>query len=531
MKTKYIFASLLVASLAFTSCEDMDTLPEGSTITSSQKDQISEQDPSKIVARVNAIFAQFNQYMPNEGALGASRHNDIGFPSIMLFTDTNGNDIVSDNNGYNWTGNDLDYTDRSQTSLECQMVWNDLYSMIYAANNVIAGVDPKTEDSTEQFYLAQGLGARAFSYWILAQLYQFNYKGNEAKPCVPLITEENMEEAESKGCPRATVQTIYTQITTDITTAIDLLSKSKFKRSDKRYISLAVAYGISARVNLTMHEYAAAATAADNAIKAAASENLAPSGLTTANKPAFWSSDESNWMWGIIVSETDRVVTSGIVNWPSHMGSMSYGYANYSGGRQINKDLYSKIPADDVRKGWWLGADLKSKNLSEAQQAMITDYGYAAYTQVKFAPYKNELETSVNANDIVLMRVEEMYLIKAEGEAMSGKDGKTTLVNFIKKYRNPTYAPTESNIQEEVFQQRRIELWGEGLNWFDLMRLGKGVDRRGAGYPNSEMVFNIAANDNVLLWPIPEVELQSNQALSVADQNTPGNTPKPVEDK
>lgn len=38
-------------------------------------------------------------------------------------------------------------------------------------------------------------------------------------------------------------------------------------------------------------------------------------------------------MWGIIISETDRVVTSGIVNWISHMGSFNYGYANFSGGK------------------------------------------------------------------------------------------------------------------------------------------------------------------------------------------------------
>ncbi len=534
MKTKYIFASLLVASLTFAGCEDMDTLPEGSTVTSSQKEEIGQQDPTKIAARVNAIFAQFNQYMPNAGALNAERHNDIGYPSVMLFTDTNGNDVVSDNNGYNWAGSDLDYTDRSQTSLECQMVWNDMYSIVYASNNVISGIAPQVEDPTEQYYLAQGLGARAFAYWVMAQLYQFNYKGNETKPCVPLITEKNMEEAATKGCPRATVQDVYTQITTDLASAIDLLTKSKVKRTDKRYISLAVAYGLSARVNLTMHEYGAAATAADNAIKAAATEGLAPSKYTEKDNqkilaPAFWSSDEQNWMWGIIVSETDRVVTSGIVNWPSHMGSMSYGYANYSGGRQINKELYEAIPNSDARKGWWLGADLKSNNLTEDQQAMMTDYGYRAYTQVKFAPYKNELETSVNANDIPLMRIEEMYLIKAEGEAMSGQDGKTTLVNFVKNYRDPSYSPG-TDIQEEVFKQRRIELWGEGLNWFDLMRLNKGVDRRGAGYPNSEMIFKIEPTDNVLLWPIPEVELQSNQALSEADQNTPGNTPKPVAD-
>lgn len=534
MKTKYILASLLVSAVAFAGCEDMDTLPQGSTVTPPQKDEIAAQDPSKIEARVNAIFAQFNQYMPNEGALNAARHNDIGYPSVMLFTDSNGNDVVSDDNGYNWTGNSLDFSDRSQTSLECQMIWNDMYSIVYASNNVISGVDRATTNEMEKFYLAQGLSARAFSYWVMAQLYQFNYKGNESKPCVPLITEKNMKEAEMSGCARATVQEVYTQINADLTEAIELLTqaeKAKVARKDKRYISLAVAHGLSARVHLTMQDYAAAATAADNAIAAATKENIAPTNVETAKKPAFFSINEPNWMWGIVVSPTDRVVTSGIVNWPSHMGSMNYGYANFSGGRQINKELYDKIPETDARKGWWLGSDLKSKNLSAAQQSTMTGYGYGAYTQVKFAPDDNVLETSVNANDIVLMRIEEMYLIKAEAEAMSGKDGKSTLINFVKTYRNKDYTYNGSDIQEEVFMQRRIEFWGEGLNWFDLMRLKKGVDRRGGGYPNSTMVFNIPANDDIMLWPIPEAELQANQALSTADQNTPGNSPLPVDDK
>lgn len=534
MKTKYIFASLLLSSFAFTGCEDMDTLPEGNIVTSNQKDEIGKMDPTKVEARVNAIFAQFSLMTPNKGALQLERHNDFGYPSVMLFTDANGNDVVTDDNGYNWMGDELNYSDRSQTSLSCQIIWNDMYSIIYAANNVATEIAPDVSDATEQYFLSQGLSARAFSYWVLAQLYQFNYKGNESKPCVPLITEKNMEEAAENGCPRSTVQAVYTQITTDLTSAIDLLQKAEsgnVTRKDKRYISLAVAYGLQARVYLSMHEYAQAATAADNAIKAAADEGIVPAGMTDVNKPAFWTISEKNWMWGIIVNETDEIVDSGIVNWPSHMGSFNFGYANFSGGLQINKALYDQIPSTDVRKGWWLGGDLRSANLSAAQQAMITAYGYKAHTQVKFAPYNNVLETSINANDIPLMRVEEMYLIKAEAEAMSGKDGKKTLEDFILKYRNNKYVVTNSNIQEEVFMQRRIELWGEGLSWFDLMRLSKGVDRRKAGFPNDNMIFNIAPTDPVLLWPIPQAEIQANQALSAADQNPASTTPKPVEDK
>ena len=78
------------------------------------------------------------------------------------------------------------------------------------------------------------------------------------------------------------------------------------------------------------------------------------------------------------------------------------------------------------------------------------------------------------------MRVEEMYLIKAEGEAMSGATAaaKQTLNNFVRTYRDPAYASLATDakgIQDEIWMQRRVELWGEGLSYFDIMRLRKNL--------------------------------------------------------
>ena len=64
MKRKYIYALSALLYLGFTGCENLDTLPEGNTVTSSQKEQVASLDPKKAEAGVNAIFAQFNQYMP-----------------------------------------------------------------------------------------------------------------------------------------------------------------------------------------------------------------------------------------------------------------------------------------------------------------------------------------------------------------------------------------------------------------------------------------------------------------------------------
>lgn len=529
MKSKYLLLTLSAGvALGLSSCEDLDTYPMGSTITSEQKNEVVESLPERAEAGVTSIFAQFTQYAPNYDAFGGVRHNDLGYPTVMMSTDANGADVVMVGNGYNWAGSSLDYSDRSMTSLECQMVWNDMYKIIFNANNLLGSLGEPGEDPNLLFYKAQALSGRAFSYWVLAQLFQFNYKGNEDKPCVPVITEVNAAEASLNGAKRASVKEVYAQIKSDLDLAIDYLSKTDVSRRDRRYVDLATAYGLRARMNLSMHNYAEAAADATNAIE---KSDARPFSLDEAGLPAFWSVDEPNWMWGIVVAETDDVVMSGIVNWISHNGTFNYGYCMYSGGHQINKSLYNSIPQSDVRKSWWSDAEGNNARLTPAYQNVLKSF--APYTSCKFAPYKGYSDANIgidiNANDMPLMRIEEMYYIKAEGEAMS--TGNTaTLVDFVKKYRNPEYAISEANIQDEIYNQKRVEFWGEGLIWFDTMRLNKGVDRRGAGYAEPIFVYDIKPGDPLLLWPVPEAEIQANPSLSDADNNPSAPTPQPVPD-
>ena len=152
------------------------------------------------------------------------------------------------------------------------------------------------------------------------------------------------------------------------------------------------------------------------------------------------------------------------------------------------------------------------------------------YTNCKFAPYQNILNNDVNANDIPLMRIEEMYLILAEAQLMAGQDGKGTLEKFIQTYRDPAYTCTASDVQNEIYRHKRIELWGEGRIWFDVMRLNKGIDRRGAGYePNC--VLKISADDPIMLWRLPQTEINGNSALTDADNNAATAVPTAVADE
>lgn len=537
----YSVAAILLGVM-LAGCTKLDTEPTGSTITSKQKEEVIASNPDMISASVSGITAMFSVYCN----VLSDDHTDFGYPSIMLALDTRGTDLVGDDIGYNWFSRGLDLiSDRTFNYRETRIVWATLYNQIYAANQVVGVMDkaalaaiiddpektPTADESLSMFYLAQALAIRAFDYFNLAQIYQFTYKGHESDPCVPLILDTNANDAAANGCPRSTVQVVYDQIVEDLDLAIKFLGATQTKRADKRYVDEAVAYGLRARVRLVMQDYAGAAADAQAALDAT---DATPISKAEASKPGFIKMTEPNWMWGIAVAETDRVVTSGIINWPSHMGSLNYGYASVGAWRRISKKLYNSIPATDCRKGWFLDADSMSPNLSaEQQDYVINTAGCPGYTQVKFAPYKNELYSSTNANDIILMRVEELYLLLAEAKARNNDaaDAATDLKTFVSTYRDPSFdvAADKDAVIDAVILQRRIELWGEGHSYFDILRLDKGLDRRGAGF-DPKYVFNIAPDDPLLIFQIPKAEIEGNQALTDADNNPVGGTPEPVTD-
>lgn len=526
MNTIYNIAiTAIAAAFTLSSCIKLDTAPMGGTITSVQKEKVVANNPDMASASVNSISSMFNQLY--NGRPGYTRHNDYGFASLMLFMDSRGRDLVSPNIGYNWYQDCLTLVDDRITSEEVtQMFWNTMYNQIYSTNLVAGSIAEDTEDSLLKYYLAQALAVRAFDYFNLVQMYQFTYKGHEDAAGVPIILDTNAEKVATEGAPRSSVKEVYDQIKHDIDLAVTLLEGSDEKRPDNRFVSAAVAHGIRARINIVLQDWDAAAADAQAAID---SGEATPISIEEASKPGFKDMTEPDWLWGIFNAETDDIVETGICNFPSHMGSLNYGYASVGAWRSISKALYDAIPETDARKGWFLDADGFSVNLTEEQQEYVADAGCPAYTQVKFAPYKNELGTATNANDVPLMRVEEMYLILAEAQANGASgDAKSTLETFVKTYRDPSYS-VNGDVKDAVELQRRIELWGEGLSYFDILRYNKGLDRRGAGFPE-EFVFNIAADDPLLIYQIPNDEIQANPQINEADNNPAGGTPSPVPD-
>jgi hypothetical protein len=417
-------------------------------------------------------------------------------------------------------------------------MWSLFYKQIASANIVLASLDPETENPTARGFLGSALTVRAFDYFHLAQLFQFTYKGHETLKCVPIVTEKTSKEEVSNN-PRATVEAVYTLILDDLTRAIDYLDG--YKRIDKGYVDQSVAYGLRARVNLVMNNYADAAADADKALSLS---GAVPYTLAEASTPKLYDAADKNVLWANIISATNDLVVSGILNMPSHLCSFfTDGYVSVGAWKKINKPLFDKISASDIRKQWWLNESGQSNMVSDPiyddwRKTASGDGDFGAYTNVKFGADGGVegLYNLVPAQDWILMRAEELLLIRAEGLAMSGSEpqAKALLEKFVNENRMVSgsgySAPSDAaGLQDEIYLQRRIELWGEGFAFFDIMRLKKPVTRIENGvstYPDAHR-FNVPAESPILLWLVPKSEIEANKGITEEDNNEKVAPPKP----
>jgi hypothetical protein len=279
------------------------------------------------------------------------------------------------------------------------------------------------------------------------------------------------------------------------------------------------------------------ADAANDAAKALELSGATPYTRTEVSRPTFNTANARSVIWANLITPENDVVQTGIINWPSHLCSFSgNGYVSVGGTRSIAKPLYDQIPSMDVRKGWWLNENNESPLVEGSAyddwRGSMEAY-ILPYLNVKFGPYNDEPLNTSNAQDWILMRAEEMLLIRAEATAMGGNagTGKQILEDFVKTYRNASYtcpASDAQGIQDAVWMQRRIELWGEGFSFFDIMRLHKPIIRVGSTFA-SLFTFDIPADDPILLRLIPRTEIETNAAIKHPDDNNPiAPTPKPV---
>ncbi len=530
------YTVLAVSAVVLASCSDIDSLePQGGTLIAEQVKEINTAMPERADASFSGMYLKLGQ----PKGLGYSRPDDFGFIMMDFSNDLEGADMTLADNGYNWFSVCGEYTSRNANYYNPYLRYAAVYNEIALANTVITSFNITEDTDAEIIYkVAQAKAVRAFSYLHLAPYFQQNYQIAADKPCVPIVTEETTDFTNN---PRATVQEVYDLIVSDLTYAIEHLEG--YERPDKGKIDQNVAYGLRARAYLDMGKWAEAASDADKAM-----DGYTPATMEEISTPSFYNISDHNWIWGydMTVDQAQRYIYATSSAWVRSFSGDGYsaGTQNYA---RINTLLYNKIPSSDVRKNWWVDEDLYSplleaegvswdgKTGKDLANLKITNEKepFLPYTNVKFGMYTYGGTT--NEEDWPFMRVEEMILIKAEALYRNGdqNSAQAVLSDFVTNYRNPRYLvnATGREFLDEVWFQRRVELWGEGFSVSDIRRLNKPLVRfhdndESTNFP-AAFRFNMPADDGWWLLRFTTSELNTNfaivdntgGALPVQDQN------------
>jgi hypothetical protein len=312
--------------------------------------------------------------------------------------------------------------------------WVDLYKSMYIVNTVTDEVMESTEGTEveKKRIYAEAQVHRAFLYYTLVNIYAKQYDAATAAtdPGVPLLLKPDL----FASLNRAPVAKVYEQIMKDLQDALpELPNLSEINTTPSK----AAVFAMMARVHLHKREFADAGRFADSALKLKSSL-LDLNTYVSATYPTKTNDAE------IIFS---KAIHSFVASLPLHQETLDL----FDSTVDLRFSLFTRF-----------GTQIAGSN--------FVNRGY----------FKHRL---VNQGIYTGPGVPEMMLIKAESEARAGNAGNAiTVLNTLRKKRyTPAgyydlVAATPQEALIHVVNERRRELMGTGMRWFDQRRLQKDTD-------------------------------------------------------
>ncbi|HKL16331.1 MAG TPA: RagB/SusD family nutrient uptake outer membrane protein [Balneolaceae bacterium] len=358
--------------------------------------------------------------------------------------------------------------------------WANAYIVIDRINRVLAAIEaiePQNASETQLMDRIRGemLALRAYQHFDLYRIY-VDYDADASGLAVPYMTESIISSPE-----RDTKGDFFTSLEADLTEANSLLAPFGFYSNLR--MNLHAVEGLQARVALYREDWAGAIDHATNVIDAV--------GLTSrADYPNLW--DDS--LQGEVIFKLRR--TDGTINLTERAGNDDI---FFFASNELSS-LYDET--DDIR-------------FSSFFQRNSPD-------EVQVFKY-NQRTGQKNVADIKMMRVSELYLIRAEAYAQPGSSqdlvAAASDMNDLRAERLATPIPVTYSSSEDaiddIYVERRLELAYEGHRFFDLRRANLPITRNPEdidGATNTDTEF-LAADDFKMVYPIPQSEIFANENM------------------
>ena len=493
---------------------------------------------SNFTADINAQLIRYDR--------GLSGHYVWGYGSIMHVRDVMGEDYATNGDyGTDWYQRWAKNIDLAANSPYSAFVWQCFFLAIDGLNGLVHTIERRNRQVNVSADLGYALALRAMLYLDAARMFEFletdsvgpvNEAGNNVSGLTFPIVKEVWANPYPTDIRRATRDEMATYLTEELDAAEDALAGVSI--SDKRQASLAVVYGLKARLYMWLGDYAQAQMYAERTIAEGGYTPLTRDEWLSTTR-GFNDRNVGAWMWAINYPEDCEVVQTAIINWTSWCSSEYTGGYTATGVYPVmGRAIYDRMADTDFRK---LSYKAPSGTSLAGQEPHLDDNIYNRlpdYASLKFRPGLGNISTPkvACAVDVPLMRIEEMHFIQME--AMAQRDmleaAKERLASFMQQYRDANYtcsAATKEELIDEIFLQKRIELWGEGQNYFDYKRLNKPVTR---GYEGTNFVaakqfntstrpawMNFVFGQNAYQYWQVDSDTQGHAVYPLADWNNP----------
>lgn len=459
---------LLMAVVIFTSCEDQLEIRSEDDVSP----EVALGSPATIEGLVLGLYSQsqsvdnFNGGPQVTAEFQADNSVFVGsFPTLRAVYDYATQADNTTINGY----------------------WFQNFDLIEASNFVINNLPPVDLDDlsedTKNQYLGESRFLRALAMFNLSEFFGQPYQvAQGASLSIPIILEDfkgdNVEEFLG---PRNTLNEVYAQIAEDLDFAINNLPESYSANADTRgRATSGAAKALLARLELYRENNTAAAQLATEIINSSV--------YTLAPGFDFYNALTSEDVFTIINTAIDGQANIGYSDLTNPTGASGRGDAPFSP---------NLIAAYQEEEG-----DLRFSELTQIGNSAIGDT-----TAIFTTKYK---DAQTNSDNAPIIRITEMYLIRAEANLKAGTSTGATPLSDINTLRNRAGLSALAAVTiEDIVRERRKELAFEGGHRrSDLLRNGMSLRRPGQ---LNEAMSNVG--DPLTIFPIPTRELDLNPAL------------------
>ncbi|MDP2060795.1 MAG: RagB/SusD family nutrient uptake outer membrane protein [Flavobacteriaceae bacterium] len=384
--------------------------------------------------------------------------------------------------------------DMTQTPVNQQLrdLWNWMYAGINRTNFMMEFKD-KVDFPNKNQILAQNRFLRAYYYFELVKFF-----GD-----VPLSEDKRIQFGQETSIDRAPKSEVYNLIERDLRFAADNLP---YTQAQKGRITKGAALALLGKALLFQNKFGEASTVLEEVI------NDGPYDLVTDYNSIFESVGENN-IESVFEIQYSDLEGAGFGCLQCSEGNVAVGFngiRNYSGplfdsGFSFNvptQEAYDAYNPADIRR------DVAILNINTwAEQTgatFVEGFEHTGFYNRKYIARQGDLNTGdanlTNPNNYRSIRFADVLLMAAEAFNRSGSgDEKARLyLNRVRQRAELSdLSLSGSALTQAIWDERRLELMGEGHRFFDLVRTGQAAEK----------ITGFSAGKNEL-FPIPSIEIE-----------------------